>query len=123
MKLWSKQENTAKGDTINDLEAIEEFLQGAKNDLSLLRPQLEKLAELEKERHIANPGLLQVNLETQAQLFDQLLQRYEFFQNDVDINGLRLKQIAERFLQHAEKAGMKDLVQDKKSKPQWTFPW
>jgi hypothetical protein len=78
---------------------------------------------LEKEREVARPGIVHINLETQAEVLDKLLQRYEFFQNDADINGLRLRQIAQHFLNLAQKEGLKDLVKEKKRDLKWRFGW
>ena len=121
MVWWKKTEVNSNIST--DIDAIIECLQGLKDDVKKLLPELEKLQELEKERQVANEGLIQVNLKTQGKVLDTILQQYEFFENDIDINGLRLKQIAEQFLKHAEKAGLKDLVKEKKQHPQWKMWW
>ncbi len=65
-----------------------------KNDVKELLKQLKKLEELEKEYKVASSGIKQVNLETQAKILDKLLERYAFYQNDIDINGIRVKLIA-----------------------------
>lgn len=122
-KWWAQKKEQKQRDVVNDVEAIIEFLGELKQDVKVLLPELEQLWELEKERKVAQPGLLQINLETQAEVLDKLLQRYEFFQNDIDINGLRMKQIAQEFLTKAQQAGLKDLVKECKEKPQWKLWW
>ncbi len=127
-KWWKKllgrgSEEAKKIDTLSNIEAISEYLSESRNDVKVLLKELEKLEELEKEHQVAKPGIIHINLETQAKIIEQLLQRYEFYQNDVDVNGLRVKLIANEFLKRAEKAGLKDLVKEKKKDQKWLMKW
>ena len=126
-KWWQKMfggiEKTKKIDVKTDLQVILEFFQDLEAENKQIILLLEKLQELEKEREVARPGIVHINLETQAEVLDKLLQRYEFFQNDADINGLRLRQIAQHFLNLAQKEGLKDLVKEKKRDLKWRFGW
>lgn len=123
-KLFSRKQHTKKTvDVLNDLEAITEFLNDIQADTTELLSQLKKLQELEKEYHVAASGIIQVNLETQANILDKLLERYGFFENDVDVNGLRVKMIATEFLKRAGKAGMVDLVRLKEKDKRWKMLW
>ena len=72
---------------------------------------------------VASSGILHVNLETQAKLLDKLLERYGFFQDDVDVNGLRVKMIASEFLKRIKAAGMTDLVRQKEKDARWKMLW
>ncbi|MBI2668336.1 hypothetical protein HYX14_00690 [Candidatus Woesearchaeota archaeon] len=111
-------------DVLKDLQAISEFLKEIKDDTKLILPELKKLEELEKERKVASDkGVLLVNLQTQAELLDRLLERYQFFQDDVDINGIRVKNIAAELLKNADQAGLKDLVKEKQKDLNWKFEW
>ncbi len=92
-------------------------------DVNSILPELKKLMELEKERKVTDSGITHINLEAQASVFDGLLEKYEFFQNDADINGLRLKAIANQFLRNAKKHGMTELVKEKKADKRWKFFW
>ncbi len=121
-RLFKKRERKGT-DPLADLQAIKEFLQDLKTELPVLQQQVNKLQDLEKERRIAHQGLLQVNIQTQAEQLDKLLERYEFFQNDTDINGLRLQNVARELLQQAKHAGMTDLLQRKKKDSRWQFHW
>lgn len=123
-KWWKKLFKEKKGkkvDSLNDLAAMSEFLEEI--DVSQLLPELEKLTELEKERRIAKPAIIQANLKTQADILNKILQRYESLQTDVDINGLRLKMVVNEFLKHAQKAGLHDLVKEKRQDPKWQGKW
>ena len=112
-----------KIDIVKDTGAIIEFLEEVQSDVNQLLPELKKLDELERERKVATSGILHVNLETQADVLDKLLERYQYFQDDVDINGLRIKAIANQFLKNAKKAGLTDLVHEKNVDKRWKFFW
>ena len=122
-KLFSKKRGRKIVDCLRDLAVINEFLQEAHNDEKFLRQQLKELEELEKEFHVAKSGVIQVNIDTQVKVLDKILQRYEFFQNDVDINGLRLKRITKEVINRAKKAGMNDLVAEKQKDRRWSLRW
>lgn len=121
-RLFKKKEPQEKIDPLKDIQAIKEFLLEMHHDKQFLLPELAKLEELQKELKVTKEGLLQVNLQTQSNILDKLLERYGFFQNDVDINGIRLKKISKRFLKDAQNAGMEDLVKEKK-KSKWKLWW
>tara|TARA_Y100000031_G_C7963602_1_gene267105 strand:- start:159 stop:554 length:396 start_codon:yes stop_codon:yes gene_type:complete len=125
-KWWRKifdKNKPHKEDALLDLQAMQDFLEDMADERSKLIEQIAKLKELEKERQVAEAGIVQVNIETQAEILEKILQRYEFFQNDVDINGIRIKRVAKELLQHAKKAGLNDLVKENQKKPMWKFYW
>jgi len=123
-KNWfSAKTQKKKVDSLKDIQAIIEFLEHAQDDPKALLQDLQKLEDLEKEREVASKKLMTVNLEAQEELLDKIIQRYEFFQNDVDINGLRVKQVAEEFLNHASRENLKRIVSEKKKDPRWRFQW
>ncbi|MBI4983724.1 hypothetical protein HZC32_03710 [Candidatus Woesearchaeota archaeon] len=122
-RLFGKEHQEKHVDSSKEIEAIGEFMVESNNDRTQILRLLEELEELEKERRVATSGALQINLDVQAVLLSKLLEEYEFFQDDVDINVLRLKMIAKQFLKEAEKAGMHDLVKEKKKDPRWQFWW
>lgn len=118
-QLFETKETHSKADALKDIQAIIEFLQEMHPDVRELITKLQELEELEKEREVAQSGVLQVNLETQAKVLDEILKKYSFFQNDVDINGARLAQVSRELLRKAEKAGLHDLVREKKKDMKW----
>jgi ribosomal protein L3 len=125
-KWWKKvfkRKPEPKGDAVKDIKSVIETLSEVENDVKPLLKTLEKLKELEKERNVAKSGIVQVNIETQTKLMDELLERYEFFQNDIDINGLRIKRTAKSLLGHARHHGLKDVVAEKKKDMKWQFDW
>lgn len=108
---------------VEDIGAVIDFLKLVDTDAKALIPELEKLQELEKEKSVANGGLLQVNLESQGKIFDNVLQRYQSLEDDVSVNAIRIKKVAQEFLNSAEKAGMKDYVKEKKKDFKWQLRW
>ena len=95
-------------DSLKDLEAIKDFFEDMHYDVARVKKNLEKMIDLEKERKVANSGLLQINLQTQGDMLDPLLEDFEAFEDDVVIQGIRLKRIAREWTRLALKAGMKD---------------
>ena len=122
-KMFGKKETEKKVDTLKDIQALIEFLQEIKDDAKPLLKDLRQLEELEREREVTNEEVLLVNLETQAEVLERILQRYEFLQNDADINGIRIKQVAKELLRRAKRAGLKDLVAEKEQDMKWQFDW
>src|SRR3989344_2823682 len=91
--LVGKKTQTKKVDVLADIDAITEFLSEVQYDTKELLAQFKKL------------------------------KRYEFFENDVNVNGLRVKMIAKEFLKRASKAGMTDLVRQKEKDKKWMMLW
>jgi hypothetical protein len=108
---------------VKDIDAILDFLELVNEDVKKLVPELKQLQELEKEKHIADDGLRQVNLETQGKNLTKILERYRSFQDDVDINGIRVKRIGQKFLEDCQRAGMKDYLREKKKDFNWKLKW
>ena len=123
-KLWQKKSGKRKVDVVKDISAIRETLLDLDADVKTVLSSLEKLEELEKEFTVAHSDeIITVNLSSQEKILTNLLERYEFLQNDVDINGLRVKRIANEFLKRASKADLKELVKEKKKDARWLFQW
>ena len=122
-KIFGGKKITSKVKPLEDINAIEDFISEIGSDVKEIQKDLKKLEELEKEYKVAKSGIIQVNLETQSEVIEKLMERYQFLQNDMDINGLRVKGIAEEFLRRAHKAGMRDLVSEKKKSDKWRLLW
>ena len=122
-KLFKKETHNKKVDVLKDIKAMQEFLQEITDDTSILKEQLKKLEELEKESYVADTGILHINLETQAQVYEKLLKHFEFFASDVDINEQRLKLMVQKYLKKASRNGLKDLVWEKQRDPKWKGEW
>ena len=108
---------------VEDLGAVIDFLKLLDHDVKSLVPELEKLQELVKERSVAKEGLLQVNLEAQGKILENILQRYQSLEDDTSVNAIRVKKVAQQFLEDCEKAGLKDYVNEKKKDLKWKLRW
>ena len=122
-KLFQKKEKKEKEDSLKDIQAIIEFLEDNPKETAILRTSLKKLEELEQEFLVAAERLKAVNLETQAKILDDLLERFEFYENDVAISGIRLKRVADEFIKRARSEGLKDMVKEKINDPKWKYYW
>ena len=122
-KRMFKEDTRKKVDPMKNIQATTEFLEDFSYDQEFLVKELGKLEELEKERQVGSKGIMRANLEAQARVLDKILQRYEFFQNDAIINGMRVKSLAEHLIKEARKEGLKDLVNKKKKDIKWRFEW
>ena len=120
---WKKKSERKRIDVLNDIEEIEDFLHEVPDDNTYLQKLIKQLDELEKERKVAKDEILKTNLTTQAKVFDDLLKRFEFLVNDAAINGERLKIIKDQFLKHATKAGLHDLVRERRKDQTWKCRW
>lgn len=122
-KLFRKKEKEKKADVLKDIEAVTDFLNNVRKNAKPLIEELNRLEELESEYLVAKEGIIQINLEAQAKILDKLIQQYEFFQSDADINGLRIKMIVKEFLRRATEKGLDDLANEKKKSRLWQLRW
>ncbi len=122
MALFKKKVKKDKIDVPKDVDAVLEFLAEVNRDVGMLQDQFLRLKELASELEVLNEKeVREGNLEAQADVMDSLLEEYEFFQTDVDINGLRLKKIAIDMIRKAEKLDLNFLVKEKKK--DWNLKW
>ena len=116
--FWRKKEENVPEEKVkvkDDLNAALAFLK--EMQVKELVMKLEKMREMVKEEGVVGEDLKKENLETQLKIFDEILQKYNFFQNDADINGERLKKIGRELLQKAEATGID--VKTKKESLNW----
>ncbi|MFH1276254.1 MAG: hypothetical protein ABIH82_04010 [Candidatus Woesearchaeota archaeon] len=118
-RVFKKEDEKKKSEILDNIEAIEDFLGDIGNSVKTIKALLKELEELETERQVANEALKKVNLETQSTVIEKLIDQYAFLMNDADINGIRVKRIGHEFLSHAKKAGLNQLVNEKKKDLKW----
>jgi hypothetical protein len=121
-RIWKKlgivkEKETEEVKVKEDLRAIVSFLKEI--DVSKLVEKLERMKNMVKEEVVVGEELKTDNLKKQIELLDGILRDYNFFQDDADINGLRLKKIGGELLKKAEGKEMADLVKDKKKDILW----
>ncbi len=118
-KFFKKEMDHKKIDISRDFDGIDDFLEDVTRDRQVLMLLFGQLKELEEERQVATHLALKVNLQSQITLLQDILDRYSHFEDDVQINGIRLRIIAAEILKKAEKAGLKDIVKDKQKLSEW----
>ncbi len=121
-KIWkkvgiTKEKEREEVKIEEDLKAVISFLKEI--EVKQLIEKLEKLAERVKEGKIIKAELSEDNLKEQIKLLDEILKEYNFFEDDVDVNGLRLKKIGREFLREAKEKGIKELIKEKKRDINW----
>jgi DNA repair ATPase RecN len=90
-----------------DISAIIDFIRESTRDIKeiyKLSKQLQALREKEKQmgdRHAPEPSL-QHNVKEQIETFDKLLETYEFFDEDVEVNKQRMKFISRALKKHSQ---------------------
>ena len=113
---WKKKPEVKEIDALHELEAVKEFIRDISIDLKQIVTSLGEFEELEKELRVAKGDLTATAIEAQAAAIIKLKESYEFLQNDIDVNGQRIKMIYEQFIRNAERAGLNNLVDKIKEK-------
>lgn len=102
----------------NDLNAISQFLDEACSDIKDLQKKIKILKDIRKKR--CNKDIL----EKQILKWDEIIEFYEFFVEDVDVNAERVKKISKEFKKLGKKFKVdKDIQEHMKSHERWTFNW
>ena len=113
---WVKEHEYKRVHPIEDIKEVIDFLENLNSDVKELLPDLNKLLELEKERKVAEEGIVQMNLESQGEVLKKLMLRYSLFIDDTDINWIRLKRVSKQFIYNCNHSGMKYYVKENKNK-------
>jgi hypothetical protein len=108
-------------DVLKDIEAVQDFLKDLHFEEQALLKNLAELHELEQEFEVGKEEVKKANLQAQATIYEMLMQRYGFFQNDAQVNGIRIKMMADQFLKNCESADLKEIAKEKKK--QWSNLW
>ena len=97
---WEKikrKKSEPKVDILHDIEAINEFLSEVNIDSKKLIKLLNQIEEFEKERQVGRKEIKKIASQTEEKALEELFKQYSFFQNDVIINGERIKIIQKQF--------------------------
>ena len=121
-KIWQKLKIVKKNEfeevkAEDDLQAVLDFL--GEIDVKELIKKIEKLKCMVHDAKVIHEELKTENLEKQIKQLDEVLTFYDFFQNDADINGLRLRKIGKDLLRKGQRAGLKSMVKEKKKDMKW----
>lgn len=106
-----------------DAKAIADFLLDSSHDRERLLKLIKKFLELRLEyRTLLTDEMKNKNIEHQINLFDEIISAYSFFQEDADVNGNRIKQIAKVLREAALKSNNEALI-NKTNDLKWRFDW
>ena len=121
--IFKKPKPEKKLDINTDLRAVIDFLSEVNYDAQRLLRMFRELQSLRREyRVLQNEEMKQQNIVKQVNVYDEILDLYHFFEDDADINGHRVKNIAKVLKKAIEKMEDPELVKKTKD-PKWTFNW
>lgn len=111
-------------DPDTDIKAILSYLKDVHYDVEKLQMMLMKLRKLRLEaKMLTDDEARKESVRKQIELYDELLLRYEYYDNDADINGIRVKNIAKYYFEEARKYKFYDLIEKIKKEARWFFDW
>ena len=122
-RLFKKDEGRKRVDIDSDIEAIIDFCSDVEKDAKELRALLLNFENLHREAHVTRHSASKVNARSRLTMFEDILERYSSFEDDVEINKERLKIVAKHLLNDAAKAGQKEEIELKKKSSLWKFQW
>jgi len=114
-------------DLDKDLQAILDFLKESVQDIKTVYVLCKKMQQLrEKEKHLvegkAPQPSLQYNTKEQLEVFDKLLEAYDFFDEDVEVNKQRVKFIAKTLKKIAAERNVdSELLKSLQKKEWWMY--
>jgi hypothetical protein len=109
-----------------DLDAISLFLKETipvGNTLMKQITEMKKLRKKEKELRKAGKDI-KFNILQQVRIYDKILENYEFFEQDTDVNGERVKKISHALGKTAKQEMIdKKWIEKIRKSERWTFNW
>lgn len=113
-------------DVDKDLDAIFHFLKEYPKDIKKLANLLlefKRLRNEEKQLRSENKDIKK-NVSEQVKVFDEILKVYEYFQLDCDINGERVKMIANSIEKQAKSSDIPvRFIKKIEKSERWNFDW
>jgi hypothetical protein len=132
-KVWKKigvvKEKKPYTDIDTGLGVIIDFLKETRPGLDKLDRLLNEFRllrkkELQLKREKKGKDLLRENLTKQIKKYDQIMKAYELLELDTDVNGERIKKIADEVEDKARKLQVDKKLLEKITKSNhWTFDW
>ena len=106
-------------DFLEEINPAVDTLSRLMNEFRSLRKQ-----ELKFKREKKDKDLIKDNLQKQIKKFDKIIKAYELLELDTDVNGERVKKIANVLQEKAKKQQIDRALLDKITKSNhWTFDW
>lgn len=132
-KIWKKlgivKVEKPHVDVETDVDAILTFLKEVKTDVKRIQGLYKEYLELRWQekalrKNKASTKRIIENVKKQILKYDQILKNYEFLQLDADVNGERVKKIAQSIKRKAKKYNVpKKWKEMMKKDMKWTFDW
>ncbi|MBW2981412.1 hypothetical protein KY343_00900 [Candidatus Woesearchaeota archaeon] len=132
-KIWKKlgivKEKKEYVNIDKAMEIILDFLNEVKpaaDELAKLYNQFNALRkmELKLKKGKAGAHAMKDNMQKQIKKYDQVIKAYEMLELDTDVNGERVKKIADKLTETARKLKVnKDLLDKVTRSDHWTFDW
>ncbi|MBD3355059.1 hypothetical protein GF361_03675 [Candidatus Woesearchaeota archaeon] len=131
-KIWQRlgfksPPKQSKIDVNKDIDAVLDSLNDVKPVISSLIKDINKFKALkkqEKSRKNISDNELKKMTEEKVKVFDRILNQYEYYELDVDVNGERIKNISSVLGKKAKDFGIsKKWLNKIKNSERWTFDW
>jgi 5'-deoxynucleotidase YfbR-like HD superfamily hydrolase len=127
LKIFGKfgfKHREINADVDTDIDAVVRYLNDTHYDVEELLKLFKHLVVLRNDfKIITDESAKKENLKKQIELYDELLVRYEYYDHDVEINGIRVKKIAKQFLRQAKSNKLYSLYDKIRKEPRWFFDW
>lgn len=122
-KIFKNDEGRKRVDVDSDIDAIIEFCSDVSKDAVELRELLANFENLHREAHITRHSASKMNMKSRLALFEDILERYSSFEDDVEVGKERLKIVAHHLLDDVRKSGDKTVAMEKENSDLWKFLW
>ncbi|MBI4153315.1 hypothetical protein HY497_02230 [Candidatus Woesearchaeota archaeon] len=111
-------------DVDKDIDALVMYLGDVHYDVEELLKLFARLVKLRKEAKVlSDEEALKENMRRQIELYDRLLLRYEEYDEDAIVNGIRVKNIATEYVEEAKKNRFYAALEKMRNESRWYFDW
>ena len=100
------------------------FLDEVHFDIEELQKLFKQLRELRKDAVVLNDAeVKRENVRKQMEMYDLILLKYQYLATDTAVNGIRVKNIAQSYMDEADRQKLFVLLDRVKKEDRWTFDW
>jgi len=128
-KIWEKlgfkkPEEQPKIDVDKDIDAILTSLEEVKPVIQKLITNLNKFKSVREQEKSKSKKAHKKITEKKVKIFDKILEQYEYYELDVDVNGERVKNISTVLGKEAKDSNIsKKWLNKIKNSERWIFDW
>ncbi len=127
LKIWEKigfKKRQEAFDPARDVTAVMMFLDEVHFDIEELQKLFKQLRELRKDAVVLNDAeVKRENVRKQMEMYDLILLKYQYLATDTAVNGIRVKNIAQSYMDEADRQKLFVLLDRVKKEDRWTFDW